>query len=293
MLSRGLFSLAPLALCLGIAPRLTASEIPVEALPEDARQAKIVLIAGSNYYKPGEHDYIAGCSVLYELLKQTPAVAPVLAIDWPKKPATLAGAKAVVLLFDGAAKSQLLKEDHLAQIQKLADAGAGIVHLHQVVDYPKELGDRARALTGAAFENGFSQRAHWVGEFKEFPNHPIFQGVAPFKINDGWLFKLRFVPELKGVTPLLRTVAPKSAIDPAGDDAIVGWAYERMDGGRSFAFTGCHLHSSFAQEGYRRFLVNGILWTAKAKIPAEGAPVKLSEQDMNKYLQKEPAPKGK
>jgi hypothetical protein len=146
---------------------------------------------------------------------------------------------------------------------------------------------------GAAWEKGFSQRAHWVGEFKAFPDHPICRGVTPFAINDGWLYKLHFVPEMKGVTPLLRTVPPKS---PAGqdhrDDAIVSWVYERPGSGRSFTFTGCHLHKSFAEEGYRRFLVNGILWTAGVTVPAAGAPVVLDASKLDGYLDQRAAGQG-
>src|SRR5438093_9409083 len=40
---------------------------------------------------------------------------------------------------DGGDKHVLLAADRLAQVQKLADAGVGLVHLHQVIDYPKEL----------------------------------------------------------------------------------------------------------------------------------------------------------
>jgi hypothetical protein len=265
---------------------LHGADVPVEDLPANPKLAKIVLIAGSNFFKAGEHEYIAGCSVLHDLIKQSPGVAPVLAIDWPKKPETLSGAKAVVFFFDGAEKSQLLKEHRLAEIEKLAAAGAGIVHLHQVIDYPKDLGDRARSLTGAAWEKGHSQRAHWVAKFSDFPKHAICRGVTPFEINDGWLYKLRFVPDMKGVTPLLKTSPPKAPADLAPSDSIVGWAYERPEGGRSFTFTGCHLHSSLADEGYRRFLVNGVLWSAGVEVPADGAPVKLSAEDMNKYLKK-------
>ncbi len=270
---------------------MQAAEIPLEELPSDPKLAKIVLIAGSNAFKPGEHEYVAGCSVLYDLLKQNPGVAPVLAVDWPKKAETLAGAKAVVFFFDGAEKSLLLKEDHLAQIQKLADAGAGLVLFHQVIDFPKDLGDRARALSGAAWEKGPSQRAHWVTEFKDFPKHAIFNGVSSFKIDDGWLFQLRFVPELKGVSPLLRTASPKAPTTRAPNDDIVAWAYERQGGGRSFTFTGCHLHKSLAEEGYRKFLVNGILWSANLEIPADGATVKLTDDDLNQYLIKTKAAK--
>ena len=60
--------------------------VKVEENPTDPEATKIVLIAGSNYFKPGEHEYIAGCAALADLLKQTPGVAPVLAIDWPQSP---------------------------------------------------------------------------------------------------------------------------------------------------------------------------------------------------------------
>lgn len=262
----------------------TAAQI--EVLPTDSKLTKIVLIAGSNVYKPGEHEYVAGCAVLADLLKQTPGVAPVLALDWPKKPETLAGAKAVVMLFDGGDKHGLLTGDRMAQVQKLADDGAGLVHLHQLIDYPKELGDRARDWMGAAFEKGHSQRAHWVSEFSTFAEHPVSRGVTPFKIDDGWLYKLHFVPKMRGVTPLLRTVSPKATNQELNDDAIVAWLYERANGGRSFTFTGTHLHNSLAEEGYRRFLINSILWTAKIEVPKDGASVRLTAEELGTYLKK-------
>ena len=186
----------------------------------------------------------------------------------------------------------MLKEDRLAQVQKLAEAGVGLVHFHQTVDYPKDLNERARGWTGGVFEKGHSQRAHWVSEFKAFPDHPVCRGVTPFKIDDGWLYKLRFVSEKKGITPIMRTVSPKIAdADKGGDDAIVAWTYERPGGGRSFNFTGAHLHASFAEEGYRRLLVNGILWSAGADVPATGAPVALEKAQLPRYLELRPGGK--
>ena len=257
----------------------------LEEQPKDAKQAKIVFIAGSNFYEPGEHEYIGGCAVLMDLVKQTPGIFPVLALDWPKSPDTFKDAKAVVLFLDGGDKHPALKGQRLVQIQKLAEDGVGIVMLHQGVDISKDFGDRMRDWMGAAFEQGTSRRAHWVTEFKEFPKHPITRGVAPFKTDDGYLYKLRFVPELKGVTPLLRTVSPKAKKAKLDNAAIVSWAFEREGGGRSFAFTGGHLHASFAEEGYRRFLTNGILWSANVEISAAGAPVALTGAELNRYIE--------
>jgi hypothetical protein len=81
------------------------------------------------------------------------------------------------------------------------------------------------------------------------------------------------------VAPLLRPAPPKApaSFDPASG-SIVSWTYDRpgSGGGRSFVFTGGHLHASLAEEGYRRFLVNGILWASRIEIPQAGAPVALA-----------------
>jgi type 1 glutamine amidotransferase len=267
------------------------SVIPVEELPSDPKLAKIVLVAGrpTPKLKSGEHEYFAGCALLMKMLKQTPGVFPVVARDgWPTKAETLAGAKAVVLFLEGGDGHAALNGDRVAQLQKLAEAGAGIVHLHSAIDYPKDLGERARGLAGAHWEKGYSQRAHWVAAFDTFPDHPICRGVTRFEVDDGWLWKLRFVPEMKGVTPLLRTANPKAKGKAPEAEAVVSWAYERPEGGRAFAFTGGHLHESWGKDGYRRFLVNGILWSAGLEIPKDGAPVKLDPAELMRHLDRKP-----
>jgi hypothetical protein len=94
---------------------------------------------------------------------------------------------------------------------------------------------------------------------------------------------------MSGVTPLLRTQPPTESGAPAGDEAVVAWTYERPDGGRSLSFTGGHLHRSLAEAGYRRFLVNGILWAARINVPAAGAPVALTSDGLTQYLDPRPA----
>lgn len=261
--------------------------VTLEEQPKDGKAAKVVFVAGSSFYKPGEHDYVGGCALLMDLAKQTKGVAPVLALDWPKDPKTFEGAKAVVFFVDGAEKHPALEGGRARQLQELARRRVGLVMLHQGVDVPKGKGDLMRGWVGAAWEKGHSRRAHWVTTHKDSPDHPVTRGVKPFEIDDGYLYKLRFVPKLEGVTPLLRTTNPKEPKAKAEDEAaVVSWAYDRPDEGRSFAFTGGHLHASFAQEGYRRFLVNGILWSAKVEIPKEGSPVALTAEQLKGYLSK-------
>ncbi len=264
--------------------RRERSNPAVEELPTDLQLKKIVFVAGSNFFKPGEHEYVAGCAVLMDLVRQTPGVAPVLAIDWPKKAETFKDAKSLVFLLDGGDKHAFLKGDRFTEIQKLMDTGVGLVQLHQIADYPKDFGERVRAFAGGAWEKGYSARAHWVSELKEFPDHPVFNGVKPFSIDDGWLTKIRFTKDLKGVTPLIRTWNPKSPAKKADSEDVVAWAYDRANGGRSVTFTGAHLHATFAEEGYRRFLTNSILWTAQIEVPKDGAPVQLDVKKLPDYL---------
>ena len=261
---------------------------PIEAVPKGTSSTKVVFIAGSNFFKLGEHEYREGCSVLMDLVRQSKdGIATTLALDWPEKDETLRGADAVVLFFDGAAKHALLDGKHRQQFQQLVDQGAGVVALHQGVDLPAELHEAGREWFGAVWEKGYSQRAHWVHKYEMFPEHPVTRGVTPFSIDDGYLFRLRFVPDLKGVTPILRTVSPTKPVKiQDGSEDIVGWTYDRPKGGRTFAFTGGHLHRSLAEEGYRRLLTNGILWAAKANVPAGGAPVALDPASLEL-----PAPK--
>lgn len=267
------------------------NEPPIEQAPTDPKAAKVVLVAGSNFFKAGEHEYVGGCAVLMDLLKQNPGVSPVLAIDWPKKPETLAGARAIVFFFDGAEKHQALKEDRMSKVQKLMDEKVGLVQLHQTVEYTKDFSDKARGWAGGAWEKGAGQRAHWVTTFDKFPEHAITRGVKSFKIDDGWLYQNKFVPEMKGVTPLLRTWNPKAKAEPKAGQDVVAWAYERPEGGRSFTFTGAHLHASFAEEGYRRMLTNGVLWAAGVEVPKDGAKVELDAAALASYLKPPPAKK--
>ncbi len=269
------------------------SAVPIEEQPTDPKAIKIVLIAGngSPKLKTGEHEYFAGVAILAKLLKQTPGVAPVIVRDgWPKKPETLKGAKAVVMFLEGGDVHTALKADRFEQLSKLAERGVGIVSLHSAIDYPKDFGERVRGWSGACWEKGYSQRAHWVAEFKTFPDHAICNGVTPFKIDDGWLFKLRFAEGMKGVTPLLKTQPLKSTMKLTDADTVISWAYEGTHN-RGFAFTGCHLHESLQHEGYRRYLTNGILWAAHLDVPKDGAPVALEATDLKRYFDKRPIAK--
>ena len=48
---------------------------------------------------------------------------------------------------------------------------------------------------------------------------------------------------------------------------VVGWVYERPGGGRGFGFTGMHTHWNWAQDSFRKSVLNAIVWIAGAEVP--------------------------
>jgi hypothetical protein len=270
------------------------SNVPIEVQPTDPKLTKIVLIAGDagTGHPPGEHEHFAGCALLMRMLQQTPGVAPVMVQNgWPTNPETLKDAKTLVFYMDGGGHQTTIV--HADEIQKMMDAGVGIVHLHQVIDYPTGPGHQAEKWLGAVYDaKSGGARGHWDESFDSFPTHPVTRGVGPFKVNDGWILKLRFVPEMRGITPILRTtkLSPKDKGDKPNttSDYIVCWTYDRPDGGRSFVLTGAHPHKNWGVESFRRLVVNGILWTAKVEIPEGGAPVALDPDDLMQNLEIKP-----
>jgi hypothetical protein len=269
------------------------SNVPIEEQPTDPAAAKIVLIAGdAGVHPPGDHEHFAGCALFYRMLKQNPGVSPVMVRDgWPKHPEeTFKNARAVVFYMDGGGKQTTIA--HSVEIDKLVAAGVGIVHVHQCIDYPPDMVAHARGWLGGAYHPGYGLRGHWDATFDTFVDHPVTRGVEPFKlVNEGFIYKLTWIGQMKGVTPILRSTNPKEKPGTITSDAdrIWCWAYERPDGGRSFVNTGGHGHANWGQAGFRRLMINAILWAAKVDVPAAGAKVDLDPADLMQNMEKKPA----
>ena len=110
---------------------------------------------------------------------------------------------------------------------------------------------------------------------------------------------------MKGVTPILTDLPPPSTVGKDGTHSgnpevrnevlelkqpqHVAWAVQRDDAGRGFGFTGGHFHKGWANDDQRKLVLNAILWTAKAEVPANGVESKMSEEE----LQANQDPKGR
>jgi hypothetical protein len=245
----------------------------------------IVLVPGR--MKPadraGHHDYLAGCSLLAFLLRQTPGAAAAV-LDAPENDDLLDAARSLVFYTGGGSKHALLEsEQRRRRIETSVERGAGIVLIHQAIRFPPEL-----AALGATWMGGThgaeSGRGHWRTQHGEFPSHAVMRGVTPWRIRDGWLNGIRFVDGMAGVTPLVWSGRRYRGSSRGGDADIVSWAYERPRGGRSFCFTGIDCHSAWSVAGIRQLLVNAILWSAGFDIPPSGAPCAAGGATLASFL---------
>jgi len=265
--------------------------VPLEVEPKDPNATKIVIVAGRQSHGPGDHEFFAGSAILKKVLEQHPNVAVVMARDgWPKNEKIFENAKAVVFYMDGGGGHPIIQKGRKEVVQKLMDSGVGFVNLHYAVEYPKSQSDHVLDWLGGYYETGFSTNPHWVGDFKNLPEHAITRGVKPFSIRDEWYFNIRFAPEGKSVTPILKSTPPDgvrgtaAAKENKGREEIVAWTHERKNGGRSFGFTGGHTHKNWGDENFRRLVTNAILWTAKVDVPKDGARVDLDPSELNRNL---------
>ncbi|GAB5406728.1 MAG: hypothetical protein Aurels2KO_49590 [Aureliella sp.] len=259
---------------------------PIDAMAE----TKVVFLAGTPSHGYGAHEHLAGCRVLAEAIQKTaPDVkCEVYSGGWPSDESVLDDADTIVMYCDGGKRHPALK--HLDTLEKHMQRGAGFCCLHYGVEVPKEDGgEEFLKWLGGYFETNWSVNPHWVAEFKSFPDHPVTAGVEPFRADDEWYFHMRFVDDMRGVTPILSAVPPASTMGrkdgphsgnphvrkavAAGKPQHVAWIYDRENGGRSFGFTGGHYHWNWGHEAPLKLVSNAILWTAKADLPTSGLDV--------------------
>jgi type 1 glutamine amidotransferase len=97
--------------------------------------------------------------------------------------------------------------------------------------------------------------------------HPVLQGIKPWSFRDE-VFSRYFLFDNPKRTELLQGT-PSNTNN--GAPRPVSWVFERPDGGRSFVWGGSDFHDNMhSVEDYRRYLLNGIIWTAKIDVPADG-----------------------
>ncbi|MBV9864056.1 MAG: ThuA domain-containing protein [Abitibacteriaceae bacterium] len=268
----------------------------------------VLMIAGRPSHGPGEHEHNAGVLLLKRCLDFNAPQVDVKAYlndAWPSA-ADLAKADTILIYADGGPGHPALEGDHLQQLAAQMKRGCGFVCLHYAVEVPiTPGGPEFLQWLGGYFEPDWSVNPVWTANYQTLPKHPITNGVQPFSTTDEWYFHMRFKAGMQGVTPILTDVPPATTMSrangPHEGNATVraevaaktpqhtAWAVERPDGGRGFGFTGGHFHKNWGIDDQRKLVLNAILWTAKAEVPAKGVESKVTPEELAANL----APKGK
>ncbi|MGE5296748.1 MAG: ThuA domain-containing protein [Solirubrobacterales bacterium] len=269
-----------------------------EGQPAAARR-KVVFVPGYQSHGWSGHAYTADCKLLAQILNENvPQIEAVVLEDgWPKDLKALDGAAAIVIACDG--NSLLGPESNWKALDSLARPGVGIAFLHYALDPGDEWGPYLLDWIGGYYKQHWSVNPSWLARFAALPTHPITRGVEPFSIEDEWYYHMQFRPNMEGVTPILTSVPPDSTRNGedgphSGNPTVrarkgmaehVAWAYERPNGGRGFGCTGGHTHWVYAQNDFRKLMLNAVCWIAKVEVPAGGVPTRTpTVQEMEANL---------
>jgi hypothetical protein len=257
-----------------------------KAAGKDIKKIVFIADAGTHGGK-GNHEFKAGAIYMARTLNATyPNAYAVVHLNtrWPKD---LSHADAVIVLLNHGGKAAT----DLA-VKEAIQRGAGFMAIHYGVEVNKgEQGNNFLKWMGGYFEAYWSVNPFWVPKFDKLPDHETTRGVKPFAVRDEWYYHMRFVDDMKGVTPILSAVPDvktvtgrwdgKKAGSHNGNDAVleavkagkpqhVAWAYVRPDGGRGFGFTGYHNYDNLKNDSFRTLLLNAAAWTAKLEVPSNG-----------------------
>jgi len=101
----------------------------------------------------------------------------------------------------------------------------------------------------------------------ENKKHPILRGVKPWTYHDE-IFCRFFLPNDSRRTNLLLATPTEDKMKIGAQ--IASFAYQREDGGRGFVYGGLDFRDNLSNDNYRKFLLNGIAWTAGIEIPKAG-----------------------
>lgn len=246
---------------------------------------RVLIIVGLSNHPPGTHEVAASGRLLkycVEHMTNLPGVQADIVYAWPVEKALRDRASTVILLGDTFPAMRMPDaQRNLAQLEEMMARGCGIVCVHY------STGLRAEDVA----EDGEHPLLHWTGGYfatrckhhqsvaKVFPEarispaapaHPVSRGWREFTVNDEPYYNNYFGPDgnrlLPGVTALATSLLPPEA--PKRE--VVAWSIERPGGGRGFAIVMPHFYRNWEQEDLRRFILNGVAWTAKLEVPVGG-----------------------
>jgi type 1 glutamine amidotransferase len=255
----------------------------------EADAPRALIVVGPSNHKPGTHEVGAGGRLLeycLENLENQEGFEAEVVYAWPDDRKGLKSYDTVVLIGDSFPGERMPNSDIIMKdLSRMMKNGCGMVTLHYAVGLKNE--DMG--------QDGDHQLLHWTGGYfatkcdhhqsvaKIYENakivptdsaHPIANGVKPFSLHDEPYINNYFGPENK-LTPGAFVLATSMLPPENPGKEVIAWGIERMDTGRGLGITLPHFFKNWEIEPLRKFILNGILWSAKIDVPTGGVETTL------------------
>ncbi|MGL4555154.1 MAG: ThuA domain-containing protein [Gemmataceae bacterium] len=274
--------------CLLIAALVAA---PLHAAAPPVKPKKIVLIAGKKSHGPegnGVHDYGWSVRLIRAMLARSNAAQAVRVEahlgGWPRDP-ELADADAVLVVSDGRDGTRYEEAPHLATpervraFDRLMRRGCGLMTFHFSTFAPERHRAEVLRWNGGYFQWEQGGKRAWYSAIRTLeadvavdPAHPVARGVKPFRLREEFYYNLRMSADAAAVA----SVADLKGRAPDGN--VVAWALQR-DAGRGFGTTCGHFYDNWQNPMFRKLMLNGLVWSAGAEVPAGGVEAAFLTHD--------------
>ncbi len=247
--------------------------------------SRILFLAGEPSHGWNAHEFVSGSHLLADCLNKAGLdITAEVSEGWPESTDALAGLSAIVLYTDG--EDRHVAKGHTSDLRKLQQAGTGVVVLHYALEgADADMNQFFMESIGGFFEVGWSVNPQWTLTESTLAEHAVANGVQPFSTNDEWYFHMRFREGMEGITPILSALPSESVLGNDGPRSgnpslreelrngvpqLLAWIAENGDAGRGFVTTGGNFHYNWANEDFRRMVLNGIVWAARVAVPGSG-----------------------
>lgn len=260
-----------------------------EAIAQE--QKKIVLIAGKKTHPAAMHEYIKTVRLIKVMLDNATnlhGITTEIHLEgWPENPATLDNADLIMTISDGqdgptGIPVPFMTGERMQIMEKQMQRGSGFITYHFSTFAPDDYGEKILEWGGGYFDwqNDEGER-EWYSAIQYMdvtaelssPEHPIVNGVQPFKVLEEYYYNMRFRENDPRWTPLVNVKELDSEEREHG--GVVAWTVEREDGGRGFGTTMGHFYANWKDENYRKLMLNAIVWAAGAEVPEGGVDTKF------------------
>ena len=260
--------------------------------PDVRAGTRVLIVVGPSNHPPGSHEVAAGGRLLRHCLEHmanVPGVKAEVVSEWPKDQAVLDAAATVVFIGDQFPPMRMPDSAAImTQLGAMMKRGCGIVCVHYATGLRAEdvAADGAHTLLGWLGGYFATKCAHHQSIAKIYAAatitpvaaaHPVSRGWKEFTLHDEPYINNYFGGEGNAVLPGVTVLATSMLPPESPKSERVAWCVERADGGRGFGIVMPHFFRNWKMDDLRRFILNGIVWTAKLDVPAGGVQTALSD----------------